>query len=411
MKKGILLWACGTVTCLLALASIVLVGEGPWAHSSSRIPSEVPIRYQNGQARFEGFQPRWNKIEEGRFVSVFGKGDKVYYTIDVFLQKQMKALFRKYQVPYGVFVAVEPKTGKVLAFVEYSSAEPRSSLLPLRATFPAASIFKLITASALLEEEKISPNTVISFRGSRLSPRTWTDDPKRDKERMSFVNALAKSNNVVFAKAALRWLDRDTLMQYAEAYRFNRSIPFVLPVQVSEAKIESSTKSLAYSAAGLGKVGLSPLHAALIAAAISNDGKMMTPRLIEKIVGPKGEVRFRSQPSPLGEAISEETAQTLREMMAATISKGTSRKAFRRRGAYRIPQDITVGGKTGSLSGKNPRGNYSWFIGMAPLEDPEIAVAALVINKPRWHIKSSYVARRGFYAYFKANSSKSFAHR
>jgi cell division protein FtsI/penicillin-binding protein 2 len=218
---------------------------------------------------------------------------------------------------------------------------------------------------------------------------------------MSFADALATSCNVVFAKAALRWLDRDTLMHYAEAFQFNQEIPFELPVQVSRAEIDPTTKGLAYGAAGFGEVGLSPLHGALIAAAISNDGQMMVPRLIERVVGPNGEEIYLPQPRPIGEAISRETSKTLREMMAVTVVKGTSRKAFRARRGHALPHGITVGGKTGSLTGTEPKGKYSWFVGMAPLEAPEIAVAALVINRPVWRIKGSFVAREGFSAYFK----------
>ena len=66
------------------------------------------------------------------------------------------------------------------------------------------------------------------------------------------------------------------------------------------------------------------------------------------------------------------------------------------RGGKAYLKDITVGGKTGSLEGDDPQGDYSWFVGMAPLDDPEIAIAALVINRPVWKIKAPFVAREGF---------------
>lgn len=385
------------------LILLLLVFAGSAGSESVSELSGLPFRQDGEELSFDGFRPVLNDVEEGRFISRFPNGVKVVYSVDVSLQREMEALFREYRVPYGAFVALEPKSGRVLALVEYSSSRHKSDSLTLRSSFPAASIFKLITASALLEERKLSPETVIHFRGgiTRLSQRNWTDDPKRDKQKMTFADALATSCNVVFAKAALRWLDRETLIRYAEAYRFNKDIPFELPVQVSRAEIDATAKGLAYGAAGFGDVGLSPLHGALIAAAISNDGQMMAPRLIERIVGPDREELYVSQPKEIGTAISKETSRLLREMMAVTVVKGTSRKAFRARRGNPLPHGITIGGKTGSLSGAEPKGKYSWFVGMAPLEAPEIAVAALVINRPVWRIKGSFVAREGFSAYFK----------
>jgi peptidoglycan glycosyltransferase len=395
------------VCLLFSVAGIFWGSARVGSEPSSGLFPGLPIRSENGELRFDRFRPRLDRIEEDRYVSRFPNGVKVVYSIDVSLQQKMEALFRQYRVPYGAFVALDPKSGKVLALVEYTSSGIGGGIggdpLTLRASFPAASIFKLITASALLEEKKVSPETVVRFRGGvyRLRPKYLTDDPRRDRRRMTLADALATSCNIVFAKAALRWLDRETLLRYAEAYQFNRSIPFELPVQISRAEIDPTPKDLAYSAAGFGDVGLSPLHGALIAAAISNGGRMMAPHLVERIVGPDDRELFSPQPSVIATAISPETAGMLERMMAITVMKGTSRKAFRARRGHALPRGITIGGKTGSLTGDDPKGKYSWFVGMAPLEAPEIAVAALVINHPLWRVKSSFIAREGFSAYFK----------
>ena len=393
---------------LLALGGLFLLCGLAAAEGAPGDFMGLPIHVENGEARFEGFHPTLTSIEGDQFVSHFPNGVTVFYTLDLTLQRTMEGLFRQYRVPYGAFVAMDPNTGRVLALVEYSSVEAKSDPLTLRATFPAASIFKLVTASALLQERKITPDTVFRFRGGiyRLGPRNWTDDPRRDRQSMTFADALAKSCNVVFAKAALHYLDSTTLLHYAQAYRFNQPIPFELPVQVSHAEIEDNPKSLAYSAAGFGDVELSPLHGALIAASIADGGQMMSPYFISKIVGPAGEELFVTQPKPLGMAISQETAQVLRGMMATTVVKGTSRKAFRPRKGHALPRGITIGGKTGSLTGDDPKGKYSWFVGMAPVEAPEIAVAALVINRALWRVKSSFVAREGFSAYFRPDLFK-----
>ncbi|MFQ5779405.1 MAG: penicillin-binding transpeptidase domain-containing protein, partial [Nitrospiria bacterium] len=335
------------------------------------------------------------------------------YTIDPTIQKTVERFLRKYRVPYGVFVAVDPNTGRVLAMAEHSSRNPQEKDLAFRATYPAASIFKLVTAAAALEEKKALPDTLIAYRRdvNRLRPKYWTDNPKRDRLKSSLGMALAQSNNVVFAKVALRWLDVPMLIDYGERFRFNRPIPFEQGVQVSPMIIEESEGDLARAAAGFGQVGLSPLHAALISAAIANDGEMLAPCMVDSVLSPTGEVIYECAPKVFAEPISPDTASLLRGMMAKTVRNGTVRKVFRWRRRDRNLRGIKIGGKTGSLRGKNPKGRYSWFIGMAPLEAPEIAFAAMIINDPVWRIQAPELAKAGLSAYFKSKRRRKTARR
>lgn len=369
---------------------------------------ETPLAVEQETIRFKDLPPRLSQVENGRFVSRFENGLTAVYTIDALLQAEMEKFFKKYNVPYGVFVAMDPSTGKVLAMAEYSAENPKAKHLSLRATYPAASIFKLITASAAIEEKKAGPETMISYHGSfyRLGPKNWVDNPKRDKLQITLAEALAKSNNVVFAKVALRWLDAPKLVDYAERFKFNQPIPFELPVQVSRMEIEDSERGVARTAAGFGEVGLSPLHGAMIGAAIANDGVMMAPCMVDFVVNAAGEKVYECTPKSMGPSISAETAESLKKMMAMAVINGTSRKVFRMKRRENTLRGITIGGKTGSLTGDDPPGKYSWFVGMAPMEAPEIAVAALVINRPRWRIKATEVAKAGLTAYFKSENSR-----
>lgn len=404
-RKGI--WA--TLSLVVAIVLILGVETGVLGEFSENPFSEnplqdTPLRLDEEGLRFEGFRPKLDQVEQGKYITRFQNGVTAVYTVDAALQTAMEKFFKKYRVPYGVFVAMDPNTGKVLAMVEYSAENPRAESLSLRSTYPAASIFKLVTAAAAIEEKKADPATSISYYRSgmrRLTPKHWTDNPKKDKLKITLADALAKSNNAAFAKVALRWLDVPKLVGYGERFQFNRPIPFELPVQISRMEIEESESSLARTAAGFGNVGLSPLHGALIGSAISNGGAMMTPCLVDQVFSPTGEKLYECAPRVFATAISPETAESLREMMAMTVINGTSRKAFRMKRRERSLRGITIGGKTGSLTGEDPPGKYSWFVGMAPMEAPEIAVAALVINRPLWKIKASEVAKEGFAAYFK----------
>jgi len=366
------------------------------------------LSFDDEGARIEGESPILFKEKVGdKFVSSFENGLSVTYTIDPPLQEKMTNFFAKYKVPYGVFVAISPKTGKVLAMVEHSEKGKGDQHLALRATYPAASLFKLITAAAAIENGKVEPETVIRFNGGlyTLTSRNWVDNPKRDKNKITLADAMGKSCNVAFAKVALKWLGSEDLLHYAEIFGFNKALDFELPVQMSQASLENTQESIAKTAAGFGHVTLSPLHGALIASVIGNDGKMIAPRIIDKI-SLDGRDIYNFKAKELDTCISTETADKLKYMMTKTIESGTSRHAFYTRKGRAYLKDITIGGKTGTLEGDNPPGDYSWFVGIAPLEDPEIAVAALVINQPAWQIKASVAAREALLTYFKSNKLK-----
>jgi cell division protein FtsI/penicillin-binding protein 2 len=205
--------------------------------------------------------------------------------------------------------------------------------------------------------------------------------------------ALAKSANVVFAKMAVKHLDGDDLRKEAERFLFNRPI-FDQPVQQSKAEIPDNGLDFAKSAAGFGEVKLSPLHAALIAAAVGNGGIAEEPSLIDALDGqeepPTGSMRL----------MNPETAAALRDMMKLTVSEGTATNSFRER-HHKSLGDIQVAGKTGSLSthGERPFKDYSWFVGFAPADDPKIAVAAVVVNGLKWRIHAPFIAREALKAY------------
>ena len=411
-----------TAFILLFAFSIILFAAGSPFLSTSTNPSQklnYTIEENNLRIKFDGHDihmdgsilPSLEEKTDDKYISKFGKDGQVTYTIDPVLQEKMTELFQKFQVPYGAFVAINPKTGRVLAMVEYSEGSTTSphpaQHLALRATYPAASIFKLITGAAALEKGKADPETVINFSGAfySLTPRNWKDNPRRDKNKITLADALAKSCNVAFAKVALRWLSSWDLNHYAEKFGFNKPLDFELPVQTSRIHAENTESSIAKTAAGFGDVTLSPLHGVMIASAIANNGKMMAPRIIDRVsVNGRDIYNFKSK--ELYQSISNETAEKLKYMMTKTIEKGTSRHAFHTSNGESYLKDITVGGKTGSLDGDNPKGEYSWFVGMAPIDNPEIAVAALIINKPVWKIKAPYIAREGLLTYFNRDKLK-----
>lgn len=343
-----------------------------------------------------------NAVEGDRYVAVLKNDVKITYTFDRRLQRTMTLYLEKHRsVQHAAFVAIEPATGRVLALVSYSRPKSeRKRPAALRASFPAASIFKIVTVAAALQEKKITPETVVRFRGGywTMNRSVLTDNPRRDTNHLTVERALAKSCNHCFGKIATRFVGTSKLKAYADAFAFNHPFEFELPVEMSRAQIPRDRYQLARTGAGFGEVYFSPLHAALLAATIANGGRMMEPTIIEKIEDGQGRLLYRPGRRVIARPLSPAVARQINRMMVKGVLEGTSRRAFKRFTASH--PNLRVAGKTGSLRGSDPPGHNYWFIGSAPADNPTIAVAALVIPRSGRRFKGNQVARRAFEAYF-----------
>lgn len=328
----------------------------------------------------------------GRWVAPLGERQATL-TLDPALQARLERALDTYRVPWGATVLVEPATGRILAMAEHSRAEPGRRGLATAALAPAASIFKLVTAAALLEAG-VEPDEEVCYHGGRrrLAPRLLADDPRRDHRCVSLSSAFGHSTNVVFAKLADRGLDPERLRAAAERFLFNVKIPFAGTVEVSRAEIPDDDFGLAETAAGFGPVRLSPLHGALLAAIVANDGVLVPPTLVEAVDGVPAAAAVPRR------VVDGAVAAELKEMMRTTVTEGTARRVFRR--TKPSLRGVTVAGKTGSLADTHPYRDYSWFVGYAPADRPEIAVATVIVNERLWHARAPTVAREALEAYF-----------
>lgn len=330
------------------------------------------------------------------------EGDTIHYTIRGELQQKVHGFLAENQVPYGVFVAIEPSSGRILALTSYSAADPawtRNAYLDL---YPMASLFKIITASAALEQKKITPDTVIEFRGRSCSesPRYWETSPRGRNSRIDLTSAMARSINPVYGRVASDIAGKESVMECADRFGFNQQLLPGTLTKESRAGEPKSSHELMLMGAGLDhEVKISPLHAAVIMAAIANNGTMMSPSLTEQVTTARGENRDMFEAKELRRLVTPETASSLTRMLSTTVTSGTSRRAFHdRRGRPKL--NVEVAAKTGSISGTDPRGHYSWFAAYAPARNPRIALVALVINQDRWKIKSSQVGEQALQVFF-----------
>ncbi len=305
--------------------------------------------------------------------------------------------------------AIDPATGDVLALVseptydpnplasqdpevvrdswDELNADPEKPLLSRASDelFPPGSTFKLVTASAALENgfgpESLWPNpneldlpltdaTIENFGGSTCSGGS----------QITLADALRQSCNVVFGAVGLE-LGADKLAAQARAYGFTAEagedlVPFDIPwtsgVFPAPETFEGRDPAVAISAIGQQDVAANPLQMALVAGAIANDGVEMQPRLVTEARDPSGRVIAEFQPQEFSRPLSSENSAALTQMMVGVVEAGTGTAA-------QIP-GVTVAGKTGTAQhgdGENP---HAWFVCFAPAEAPRIAVAVIVLD-------------------------------
>ncbi len=346
----------------------------------------------------------------GELVQTLPDGSRVTLTIDPDIQNYAESLIKNRPVPHGAIVIVDPPTGRVLAMADHSRRDDDYTGLATNAGPPSASVFKVVTAAALLEESVLSRHDEVCYHGGtrRLTQRNIVGDPNLDNQCDDLEGALARSLNSMIAKSTYHNLSREDLENWAERFGYNQPIPFELPLQVSRAEFGDDPYEMARAAAGFWHTHLSPLHGALIGASIANDGVMMRPTIIDRYESPDGDLLYRSEPEVLREVMSPETARQLDDMMVATTQRGSARRHFAHRAAF--PRQVTVSGKTGTLSDQNPFLRFTWFVGTARHnqwdDHPGVAIAGLMANEQQWHILGPQAASFALQHYFNTESAR-----
>jgi cell division protein FtsI/penicillin-binding protein 2 len=349
-------------------------------------------------AALRHLDPLTHREEDGALVADLPDHHTALLTLDARLQASMEAYFDRYDVPHAGLVAIEPSTGRVLAYVSHTSDAGRD--MALDASAPAASVFKIVTASALVESG-VPPTTEVCYHGGSGSVALahLTHDPLRDTACASLSSALGRSINVVFARLADQHLDGASLGRFASAFGFGETLPFDVRTHESDIEIPTDRLEFARTAAGFWHSHLSPLHGALIAATIADEGRMPRATMVDSVLDGDGHVVYESRPETFRAVIGAGTAHVVGEMMQRTVREGTARRAFHDDHGRPFVPGIDIAGKTGTLSSERPYRGYTWWVGYAPADAPRIALAVLVINTPRWRIKASNAAAEAMRQY------------
>jgi cell division protein FtsI/penicillin-binding protein 2 len=307
----------------------------------------------------------------------------------------------RHALPQAAVVMMEPSTGKILAYASRSQ-DGSTKDLNADAFAPSASVFKVVTGSALVQIANVSPDLKVCYSGGeqKITAADLKDDPKKDSWCATLAQAMGRSINTVFARLASRKLNGPDLHAIASQLGYGAPIPFDVPVTVSKIELPTDTLGFARTAAGFWNTTLSPLHGALLASTVGNGGVMMRPYLVTDVVDGNNMVYKTNAPVQLRKAIEPATAAAVEKMMTETVSQGTSYKAFHDAKGKAFLPGIEVAGKTGTLNNPQPVKLYTWFVGYAPTKNPKIAIATLVVNDPVWKVKANVVAREALQAFF-----------
>jgi peptidoglycan glycosyltransferase len=295
----------------------------------------------------------------------------------------------------GSVVAIVPSTGEIRAMVSIPEYDPNdvqnsaafqrlntqtSSPLFNRATqagYPPGSTMKVVTATAALDSGEFTPSSVLSGR----SPQTIDGVPLSNSGGEQFgdidmTTALTNSVNTWWAQVGEK-LGKDTMFKYMDRYGFNAKPRLDYPAfQLAASAVYDGNKMLSPSdpidigrvAIGQERLKVTPLQMAEVAATVANKGELMEPRLWSKVTDPDGRVTHLD-PAHQSHVMSEDTAATLNDMMQKVVEEGT--------GTAAAVSGIDVAGKTGTAEISDGV-NDAWFIGFAPANDPQIAIACIV---------------------------------
>lgn len=297
-------------------------------------------------------------------------------TLDPDLTARVWKVLDKGRVALGHVLVMDPRSGDLLAYV---STDPQR--FPPDRAYPAASLVKVVTAAALMDLAPRAAATPCRYAGNkyRLNLK-GVDPPSRGGNEATLRRALATSNNKCFAQYAVHKIGGSRLIDAIDRFGLLRAAaPAHPPGVVSDPG--DDRLELGQLGSGLDGLRITPLHAIQLAGILAH-GRRVSPTWV-------------SDASPTGEAervLTEDLSRELRDMLVETTRRGTARKAFRTRRGRPLLQGIQVAGKTGSLNGRNPDGRYEWFIGVAPAENPTLAVATVAVQGPLYWMSASQMA-------------------
>lgn len=323
-------------------------------------------------------------------------GHSIILTLDIAYQSivedELKKGAERAKADAGIAIMLDPNTGAVLAMAQYPSVHPNAlstvSMEDLKVRAIAdmvepGSVFKLVTASAALENNLVKPDQMffaengtykVPLNGGKF--RIIRDT--HENGMITFAQALAFSSNIVFAKVG-DIIGAERLYTEARNFGFGMTTGIDLPGEVSgdlKKPVEWSGATLNSMAYGY-EVGVTPLQIVSAYAALANGGTLMKPYIFSKELDEQGNIVAIQEPEKIRRVLSSETDRLLKKLFQGVVEYGTGEAA-------KVP-DVEIAGKTGTsrkyIDGKYAPGNYNAsFVGFFPVDDPTLVLLVLIEN-------------------------------
>jgi peptidoglycan glycosyltransferase len=300
----------------------------------------------------------------------------------------------------GAVVALDYKTGKILAMTSFPRYDPnllsshdadkirsnwnrlmkdRDQPMLNRATdalYPPGSTFKVVTAAAALEDgvttqQPLPSPPVYDVPQTKADIHNFGNATCSPSGELTMPDALAKSCNTTFAALGNK-LGPAKLSGEAEKFGLNDKSPYQLRSATSSIPREMDKPSTAQSAIGQRDVRVTPLQMASVAATIANGGERVAPHVVDRVIDNRGKLVKQFADESLGQAIPGNVAEQVKQMMGQVVARGT--------GTAAQINGVQVFGKTGTAQNATGAAPHAWFIGFAATGDRSIAVAVVVEN-------------------------------
>lgn len=336
-------------------------------------------------------------------------GDNVVTSLNYKLQK---AAYDALGDQRGSVVVLEPSTGKILAMVskpdydpnavaknwEELTADTSQSILMNRSVqglYAPGSTFKIIT---LLEYIRENPNYK-DYRYQCKGKDTFYDVTihcagNAVHGEQDLIESFANSCNASFANIGTK-LNLNSLNRLCESLMFNQKLPSSLQAVQSSYVLDnrSETEKIPRTVIGLGDTLMTPLHNAMIVACIANSGEVMQPYVVDTVVNHDGGAVRKNSPKSVGQWMSTAEAELLKNYMAAVVTDGTA--------SALSGMPVKVAGKTGTATYDNNKKPHAWFVGFAPVDQPEIVISVLVESVGGGSAYAVPIAKKILQAYYK----------
>lgn len=330
----------------------------------------------------------------------------VQTTMDPTLQTWAIGMMGRVKAKSAALVAIDPKSGEVRALASYRD-DGRPVNAALSNAFPAASLIKIVTAAAAVEKKEMNGQTTLAYDGPKykLYRENFKKGVKQGKHQVTLKKSFAQSLNPVFGKLGAFSLGPKALTSFAERFYFNQPIEFEMPVEESQflGAPEDDVEKVAKLASGLEKsTKVSPLHGAMLASAIVNNGELMEPTVVREVFDLDNRIFYKHEPRLLGQVVSTHTVKEMRKLMRATVTEGTGRRRFRDLQTHKVLKRLEIGGKSGTLN--NEEGySVDWFVCYAKIKKSHqaIAMAVVVVHDPKaYGVKSQDIIKEAIIQYF-----------